>query len=259
MRQIVTSVVAVVAAVAMAAEVGAQGRGGRGGFGGGRGFGGGGVQRGALLRLESVQNELGIGEEVIEEINTAQRELRGDRGGRGQGQRNFRDMSEEERTAAMEEFRAARAEQQKKMNAKMGEILGEEKMQRLNEIFVQAAGVNALQDPMVAEKLEISEGQLEDMQQVARDAFSGMREVFQSQDRDAIREKMEEIRAGIEKDTVAILSDDQKSKWEDMKGETFELSEEDQQSLRRGGRGGRGGGGGGGFGGGQRRGRPEAE
>ncbi|MCO6047636.1 hypothetical protein NG895_27340 [Aeoliella sp. ICT_H6.2] len=257
MRRFVTGLVAVVAAVALTTDAGAQGRGG-GRFGGGMGMRGG-VQRGALLRLESVQEELEIDGSVVEEVTAAQREMRG---GRGQGQRgNFRDMSPEEREAAMEEMRAARAEQQKKMNDKLAEILGVDRFERLNEIFVQTAGVAALQDPMVVEKLGITEEQTEEMQQVARDAMSGMREAFQSQDRDAIREKMEEIRADIEKDTMGVLSSDQKEKLEKMKGEPFKLSEEDQQALS-GGRGGRARGGDaapGGRGGRARGGRPQAD
>lgn len=262
MRRIVTGLLVAVAAAAMATDADAQGRGGRGGFGGGRGmgFGGGGVQRANLLQLESVQEELGVDGTVVEEVTAAQRELRGERGQRGQ-RGNFRDMSEDERAAAMEEMRAARVEQQKKMNEKLAEILGDEKMGRLNEIFVQAAGVAALQDPMVADKLDITQDQTDEMQQVARDAMGDMREAFQSQDRDAIREKMEEIRASIEKDSLAVLTSVQKEMLDEMKGAPFELSEEDQQALRGFGRGGRNRGGDAGPGGGGRArgGRPPAD
>ncbi len=91
MRQHLAGLLVAALAVGLAAEVQAQGRGGRGG--GARG--GGGVQRAALLRIEAVQEELGLEDIQIEDIRAMQRELRGDRGQRGE-RPNLRDMSQEE-------------------------------------------------------------------------------------------------------------------------------------------------------------------
>lgn len=106
----------------------------------------------------------------------------------------------------------------------------------------------------------ISEEQQNEIRQVGRDAMAGFRETLQQGDREAMRERMAELRTEIEKESLAVLSDDQKEKFEEMKGAPFTLSNEDRQALS-GGRGGRGGGGGfGGRGeGGQRRGRPQAD
>lgn len=274
MRGILTFSVVALSAVMLAGDAQAQ-RGGGGGFGGGRGgfgggMGGGGVQKVSLLRLESVQDELGVDESQLEQIQAMRGAGRGERGGRGgQGgaeRPNFRDMNEEDRREAIEVMRQEAAQRQKEQDEKLAEILGPDKTARLNEIYLQAAGVSALQDPTVAEKLGLTQDQQEEMRQVSQDVMADFRETMQEGgDREAMRERMTEMRAEVEKETMAVLSDDQKEKFNEMKGAPFTLSDEDRQALRGGGRGGRGGdaagGGRGGRGGegGQRRGRPQSD
>lgn len=254
-RYLVAPLVAVVA-VAMAADVWAQGRGfGRGaGFGG---FGGGGIGRGALLRLESVQEELGVEEVQLEDIRAMQAEMRRERPDRGD-RPNFRDMSEQEREEFMAQRREEAAERQKKELEMLADILDDQQYKRLNGIYVQVAGVAALQDPMVREEVNISDEQIEEIQQATRDAMADLRGQFQpGGDREAMRERMAEVRSKIEEAAMGVLSDEQQSTLASIKGEPFELSEEDQQALRgrRGGRGGQGGP----AGPGGRRGRPQQE
>jgi hypothetical protein len=81
-----------------------------------------------------------------------------------------------------------------------------------------------------------------------------MRDTFQAGDREGMRARMEEFRATIEKESMAVLTDGQREELVQLKGDPFELSDEDLASVR-GGRGGRGGR----DGGGQRRGRPQLE
>lgn len=272
MRSILTFSIVALSAVMLAGDAQAQ-RGGGGGFGGGRGgFGGGmggGIQKVSLLRLESVQDELGVDESQLEQIQALRggRGERGGRGGQGGAERpNFRDMSEEDRREAIEVMRQEAAQRQKEQEEKLAEILGPDKMARLNEIYLQAAGVSALQDPSVAEKLGLTQEQQEEMREVSQDIMADFRETMrEGGDREAMRERMTEMRAEVEKETMAVLSDDQKEKFNEMKGAPFTLSDEDRQALRGGGRGGRGGdaagGGRGGRGGegGQRRGRPQSD
>lgn len=75
-------------------------------------------------------------------------------------------------------------------------------------------------------------------------------ELFQGGNREGIREKMQEMRKEAEGKVLAVLTGDQKKKFEEMKGEPFEMP---QRTRTRGG--GRRGGGGQGEGGG--RGRPQ--
>jgi hypothetical protein len=127
-------------------------------------------------------------------------------------------------------------------------------------IFVfKMQGLRALQDPKVAAALNITAEQKAKMEKVQEESGQKMREEMQKMfqggrenfDRDAAREKMEKLRADIEKEVLGVLTSTQKKKFEEMKGEKFEIPR-DQLFGGRGGPGGRGGQGRGGEGGGDR-------
>jgi hypothetical protein len=270
----VATVLAVVAGDALAQREGRGGR-GRGGFGGGGMMGGGmGVDRADLLNVEAVQQELDLSEDQLAQVTAMreeqQAERRAQRGQRGEGgeRRDFRNMSEEERNAFMEERRKEREEQTKAQMAKISEILEEDQMGRLNELYVQAQGVGALQNPDIAAKLEITDDQREELREVSRDMqqemMAEMRDLRESGDREAMQAKMTELRKEMEEEVLDVLNDDQKEKFTAMKGEPMEGLDQALRSMR--GRGfgeGRGGQGRGGEGrrGGRRgaEGRPQAE
>lgn len=244
-----------VASMALA-QPGGQRGGQRGGFGFGGGFGGfGGANRLALLRIEEVQKELGLTEDQIASINKLQEELRpmgrGGRGGGGEGQPRRRrggdnnpdvrvngperffvqaqggrpQFSEEDRARFREEA-AARA---KKEREELAKILKPEQLKRLNEIYIQQAGVAALQDDEVAEQLKITDEQKEKFAKVREENQSAMRELFQDAgpdgDREAMRTKMTELRKQNEEKTLAVLTDAQKKQFEEMKGKKFDMPE----------------------------------
>jgi hypothetical protein len=215
---------------------------GRGGFGG---FGGGSLLM--LARNPAVQKEIEALDEQVEKINALAEDMRPQRGPRGgeEGERpNFREMSEEERTKFFEEMRKEREKQQAEADKKLGEILLDMQMDRLKEIQVQQMGLRALQDEEVAAKLKITADQKAKMQKVMEESGQKMREEMQAMfqnrdrenvDRDAMREKMTELREKIEKDVMAVLTSAQKKQFEEMKGEPFEMPRPEF-----GGRGGRG-------------------
>ncbi len=147
----------------------------------------------------------------------------------------------------MEERRKQAEERTKIEKEKLNEILLPHQMKRLDEIYVQVLGVRALQDPEVSKKLGITtrqKEQIEKVQNESRESIrSQMESLFQSGDREQIREKMTEFRKESDNKVLAILTASQKKTFEQMKGEPLELPED---ALRGGGgRGGRGGGQGG--------------
>lgn len=243
----VVAVVAILAVAAGDALAQNQGRGGRGGFGGrGGGFGmggmGGGVDRFALLEAEAVQQELDLSEDQLAQVKAyreeQQAERRAQRGQRGEGgeRPNFRDMSEEERNAWMEERRKEREEQTKAEVAKLGEILEEDQLGRLNEIHIQAMGISALQNPEVAGKLGITAEQRDELREVSQELqqelMTEMRELRESGDREAIQEKMAELRKEMDEEVLDVLNDDQKSKFAAMKGEPMEGLDQVVRDMR---------------------------
>jgi Spy/CpxP family protein refolding chaperone len=261
-------------------QPGGRGRGGPGG-GGGFFFGGGGLGGGgrlAFLQITEVRKELELADEQIAAIEKLQEELRakypspfggrggdGDRGRRGRGPDSDRGAltapagwyfvqaqqqpgqgrggrgqppSPEERAR----FEQQQLERSREEKARLAEILLPEQLKRLNEIYIQQVGVNALQDEDVAKEIGISEAQktkLAEIRQQNRDSFgAAMRELFQpGGDPEANRAKMEELRKANDAKLLAVLSSDQQKKFEAMKGKPFQMPE----GAGRGGQGGPGG------------------
>jgi len=163
----------------------------------------------------------------------------------GQGRRGGFQPPTPEEQAQMEKQRLERSREER---AKLAEVLLPQQLKRLNEIFIQQNGVNALQDDDIAKELGISDAQkakLTEVRQANQQAMGEqMRTLFQGGggggDRDAARAKMEEIRKTNDAKLLAVLSPDQQKKFEEMKGKPFAMPE----GAGRGGPGGPGGQGG---------------
>lgn len=171
----------------------------------------------------------------------------------------------EEERAQFEQQRLERARQEK---AKLAEILLPHQMQRLTEIYIQVAGVAALQDEDIAKELGITDAQkgaITSIREANREAMRGQfgppggggqpgegdREAFAARMREA-QAKMDEVRKAGDAKILAILTPEQKAKLEAMKGAKFDLPEEALRAGFGGGQGGFGGRGPGGFGDGKR-------
>lgn len=260
----------VVSALAQPRPDGQPGGRGRGGPPGGFGFMGGfgGASRMFLLRIGEVRKELELADEQVAAIEKMQDELnakypspfggRGGPGGEGGGRRGrdgdktqnapraptqwyfvqqeqpgqgrrFQPPSPEDR-ARFEQQRAERAKEEK---ARLAEILLPEQMKRLNEIFVQVAGVSALDDEDIAKDLGISAAQktkLEEVRNQNRESMgAAMREMFQGGggggNQEANRAKMDEMRKANDAKLLAVLSSDQQKKFEELKGKPFQMPE----------------------------------
>ena len=106
-------------------------------------------------------------------------------------------------------------------------VLDDKQKSRLLGIHVQTAGFAALKDDDVAKAIGL-EGESREkvnakIDEVSEDMMSKMQELFQSGDREAMRGKMTELRDAANKDVVALLSDEQAKKLEELKGEKFEM------------------------------------
>lgn len=237
------------------------GRGGQGGpggrFGGGGpgGRGGGGDMTMGLLRIEAVREEIELMPDQSDALKKLEEQQQSQRGERPDF--DFRNASEEEREKFFEEQTKKREEAAKKTREQLEEVLFPEQMERLDQIAIQLQGVGALGTEKVQEALKITDAQKEklaEVQSAMRDKMGTMmREMFQNRgqggdgggfDRDAMREKMTEAREEVEKEILGVLTSDQKKKFEEMKGEKFEMPEGQRFGFG-GGRGGPGGFGGG--------------
>ncbi len=210
-------------ALAQPPQGGGRGPGGRPGFG----MMGGGMGWAQLLRIEKVQKEIELTDEQkaeVEKITTENREKMRELFTQGQGG---------DRQANIEKMRHLQAEAQKNIEA----ALLPHQVARLKEIRLQIAGVQALSDPEVQKELGLSEEQVQKLRDAAREVMQGMRPQDGQGPRDpgAIRQRFEEMRQKLEEAALKVLTDDQKAKWEKMKGEKFEISPEDLFPRREGG------------------------
>lgn len=215
------------------------GRGGRGGFGRfGRS-----THQLQLATLPEVETELKLTDEqktTIADLNDQFDDERRNQGfGGGGGGGGF-----------SEEARAARAKMNADFAAKLNEALDEPQQKRIQEIYVQVNGASVLTDESVAAALVLTDEQkqalqdaLADQRQAMQDAFQGWQDMS-DEERTA---KMDELSKARDEALLAVLTDEQKTQFEAMKGTALEV---DLSPLRGRGFGGGGGRGRGGRGGG---------
>jgi len=192
------------AAVALAApEAWAQRQRG-GGFGGGfNGL--------FLLGQKSVQQELKLSDDQVKQASEQLDKERASAGG-------LRDLSREERQEKM-------AERTKANQAAVDAILQDDQKKRFKQISLQQRGPQAFADPQVAEALDLTADQKSKLAEIQQSGNSARRELFQAGagggDREAMRKKMDALRASSNEKAMDVLSSDQKEKWKALSGEPF--------------------------------------
>lgn len=168
--------------------------GGRGGFGG------------MLLSAEPVQKELKLTEDQTKKIKEiADAAPRPDFAG-------LQNATPEERAKRGAEFAEKARETQKKAE----EVLTADQKKRFKEITVQVRG---LSDPEVVADLKLTDEQKSKIRSIGEDTQTKTRELFQGGANEGAREKMTQLRKESEEKTLAVLTADQKSQFEKMKGE----------------------------------------
>ncbi len=255
----------------MAQRGGGRGPGGRGGPGFG-GFGGASIGQMALglLRVDEVKAEI----ELMPDQEEALKKIGSERPERPNF--DFQNATEAEREEFIAKMRKQREEMATQMQQQLQEVLLPNQYERLRQIAVQVLDVNALMVTEITEELKITDAQKKEFEELQTGIRENMREqmgeLFRGGggDRDAMREKMAQMREENNKKLLGVLTSSQKSDFEKMKGEEFKMPEGGMRAMFGGGPGGPGrggpGGGRGGFGdrggdggrGGERR-RPQAE
>ncbi|MBC7819361.1 MAG: Spy/CpxP family protein refolding chaperone [Planctomycetaceae bacterium] len=232
---------------------GGQPGGGRpGGFGGGFGGPGGGSPL-TIVNNEAVQKELGLKEEQISKLKALGDEVREDMRGAFGGFQGLQDLSQEEREKKMAEMREKSAEALKKVNEKvkpkLAEILDASQRERLQQLTWQAAGAQAYQNADVIAALKLSKEQQDKLAAITKEFGDKQRDLFprggaggggERLNFEEMRKKMTELNESRDKQLGEVLTADQKSQFEKLKGKEFK----DLAALRGGFGGGRGGPGG---------------
>jgi len=119
------------------------------------------------------------------------------------------------------------ADRIKKLREQLEEVLLPIQIERLDQISLQARGVHALGDSKVREKLKVSEDQVAKFDEVRGSIQAKMKEkmktLFQAGDRNAMREAFGKLRKKAEEEVLGVLNDQQRSQFEEMKGEPFKM------------------------------------
>ena len=203
------------------------------GQGGGQGFGPGAGQGSrmssdspndpsTLLTAEAVQKELALTDDQKSQL----KKLRDERTAEGQAFFSaFMGLSQSEMQNRIEE-RAKLSRQ------KIAQILTPKQLERLSEINVQVAGVAALGFADVAEKIGLTPDQKAKLKELADDTSRRLTELFptsQAQLRDAQaqqdrQKKQAAIKSERNDKAMALLTDEQKSQFQKLQGEKFDLS-----------------------------------
>ncbi|HEY4233388.1 MAG TPA: hypothetical protein VGM76_08170 [Lacipirellulaceae bacterium] len=179
--------------------------------GGGRGFGMGmrPVARAQLATLSEVQTELKESDEQKSKIKEISDQLTSDRqglyGGGG------------DRTEAMK-----KADQlNNDASAKVDALLDSPQQKRLLEISIQVNGVSTLSDAAVQEQLKLTDDQKKKLEDVRQENQQAAFDVFTNGgggSREEMRAKMDDLRKSGTEKLMEVLTDQQKTEFDTLKG-----------------------------------------
>lgn len=227
-RSVVLPLVVVLTVSSLAIAQDQERRRGRGRFGG---FGRGGFGPPTALELaqiDKVQSELKLTDEQKTRVNELAEMAREER---GKLRESLRDLSREERR---QRFVEKSEKLSKEMDEMLYEALDEGQSKRLKELVVQRQGVNALQNEEVAKKLALTDDQKSKVNSVFEQRRSKFRELF-TPGQGFDRSKFEELNKETEQQAMAVLTPEQKEKFQQMQGAKFDFPERERRG-RRGGR-----------------------
>jgi Spy/CpxP family protein refolding chaperone len=173
-----------------------------------------------LLTQESVQSELKLSPDQVNEVTQLNEKRR-------ESFRGMRDLSRDERRKKMEEM--SHSDQ-----AAIAKILNPEQLTRLKQISLQQRGGWALADPEVAATLALTDDQKERIRAIEIQAHDELRGAGRDGDRAAARQKFESVRSSINQQMEAVLTPQQQAKWKEMQGEPFKGELQRGEFRRRG-------------------------
>jgi len=170
---------------------------------GGFGFGGFGIQSDpiSLLRNPNVRRELEIEEDQTKEID-------------GIREKMDAELNDERRKIAAKYLK------------EVEKVLQPQQVERLRQISLQARGVAALTDKDVATKLELSQEQIDKINQERTAGAKKLADLRGTNggrfDRESL-EKMQEIQQETNQAVLNVLSDNLKAEYEKLKGKPFDF------------------------------------
>jgi Spy/CpxP family protein refolding chaperone len=235
---IATAVISLSLGAALAQQPGRR----PGGFGGFGGFTQSpGQEKLAYLANEAVQKELELADDQKADLRKVGEEAQAKGREFFTGFQGFRDLSEAEQEKRRTELRQKQEALGKDVSKKVAAILLPHQGDRLQEIWVQVRGTSVLSDPDIAKELGLTDKQKEQLTAVGDAIRERMRSGGQQGGQQNFAERFAAIRKERDEKSLAVLTAEQKEKFEKMKGEPFAAVDALRQTGFGGGRPGQGG------------------
>lgn len=171
------------------------------------------VQLATLPEVESDTklnaDQKSLAKSLKEKLDAKRAEMRGGGGGGGGGQ----------------EARAAMAKLNTELDTEFAAKLDDAQKKRFNGLILQVNGVAAVLDEQVSKELGLSEDTLKKLKDVNQENQKAARDAMQAAqgDREAMMEAMRKVTETSNAALLAVLSDAEKKKVEDLKGSKLEI------------------------------------
>ncbi len=168
---------------------------------------------GGMLMNPGVQKELKLSEDQMSKLKDALGKVRDNH---KDDFGKIQEMSNEDRQKLMKTV----GDESRKAIAG---VLDDKQMKRFKQIQWQLGGAEALNDPEVQKSLKLNDDQKKKLKTIFDDRNKKMQELFQGGNVEGGREKFQALRKETQEKANAVLTDDQKKSWKEMKGTEFEF------------------------------------
>ena len=179
----------------------------------------------ALLEIEQVQKELGLSAEQIKKASELGTKLAEDR------RRLYETVPREEWRERGNELREKSKELAKSAALSIAESLDDAQTKRWLEVALQVRGPESLPDDYLTAQLKLDPDQVKKLTDLAIGQREKAFEIFRrSRDeglsRDDARAQFATLVSDTNKERMAVLTDEQRTAFQDLQGDKFELPEE---------------------------------
>lgn len=182
-----------------------------------------------IVRLESVQKELGLEGEALAKLNKVlqshldERTAELDKAGLPKNVGQYQKLAREERLAAMGKIIALKRTLNEKYTLQLKEATTSAQFERLHQIRWQWLGIRAVEDPEMAKLLNVTEDQHDKIEAIWRDYKAKFRELIKARGNANF-----DYSNGLAKDRDAkvreVLTKEQQEKYTNLKGKPVDDS-----------------------------------
>ena len=179
----------------------------------------------ALLRLEKVQQDLGLSAEQTDQIKKVVAEqAKASEAIRGQ----LENLTDEQRKAKLEELQATFKQRRKEIATKLDAILSADQRTRLHEIYLQVHGTAALNHQDIAEALKLTDDQRAKLKEIRAATVKSIHDAAETARTSGDQAGLSKTVAAIAKEASAkaldVLTAEQRQQFDSMQGKKLEIN-----------------------------------